>query len=277
MRILKKGILRYFKLVKVDLVFGIWKRAALLLINSVKVDLDTQHAGTVLGLIWVVLGPLLLLILYTLIYAVIFNVRVPEFTQAEYVINVFSGLVPFLAFSQALSTSAGSLSRGKALLFTSYPAEFIPAKAVISAYVIVIPSTILVLIGDFLLSEPSWYSLLVPVVIFLQMLFSIGLGFLLALLTLAIKDITLAIQYVVIALLIATPIAYTPGMVPPQLLPLFYVNPLFYFVSTFQHLILLNKPPGLDIILPGLVFTALTFFGGLWVFRRGRMALMDLV
>ena len=72
--ILKKGILRYFKLVKVDLVFGIWKRAALLLINSVKVDLDTQHAGTVLGLIWVVLGPLLLLILYTLIYAVIFNV-----------------------------------------------------------------------------------------------------------------------------------------------------------------------------------------------------------
>lgn len=249
----------------------------LLLLRAVGVELRTQHAGTVLGLIWVVLGPLLLLALYTVIYAVVFEIRVPALTRIEYVLNVFSGLILFLAFSQALSAASSSLIRDRKVLFSSFPAAFIPIKSVIVAYVILLPATVFVVLGDVAFSRPTWTLILVPIVAFLQLLFSIGIGFLLAVLSLVIRDITFVLQYVVVALLVATPIAYTPDMIPAHLKSLLYVNPLFYFVSANQHLILLNRLPPPQVIVPAVALAFAFFLGGLWVFGRARSALIDLL
>jgi len=248
-----------------------------LLFQAVAIDLRSQYAGTVLGLAWVVLGPLLLLILYTIIYFVIFNVRVPNLSRAEYVLNVFAGLVPFLAFAQALTASASSISKERKLLYSSFPSEFVPMKSVISAYLIIVPATVLILLGDIVFSTPSWTLLLVPVVALAQLMLSIGLGFFLATAALVLRDINFLIQYIVIALMVVTPIAYTPDMIPHGLKPLLYANPLFYFVSANQHLILLNTLPPWHITVIGLLLTALFFFGGLWFFQRVRATLIDLL
>ena len=255
---------------------NLWKKRKLLL-RSVQVELRTQYAGTLIGLAWIVVGPLLLLALYTLVYAVIFEVRVPNFTRAEYIINVFSGLVLFLAFAQALAVSASSMTKDRKLLFSSFPAEFIPAKAVIVAYVMLIPATAFVVLGDVVFSKPSLTLLWVPVVGVMQLLFTIGLGMMFALATLAIRDINFVIQYLVIALLIVTPIAYTPDMIPDRLRPLLYLNPLYYFVSANQHLILLNRLPPVEEVVLGTLVTALFFLGGIWVFQRGRAVVADFI
>lgn len=254
----------------------IWKQRRLLG-RSVRVELRTQYAGTMLGLIWVALGPLLLLSLYATIYTVIFNVRVPAFSQYEYVLYVFCGLVPFLAFAQSLPASSGAMLKERKLLFSTFPAEFIPTKAVIVAYLIVIPATIFVVIGDIFFSEPTWHLFLVPIVLVMQLLFSIGLGCMLALLTLVVRDINFLLQYVVIALLIVTPIAYTPDMIPGRLETLLYVNPLFYFVSANQHLILLNTLPPPTVMIVGTTLALTFFFGGLFLFRRAKVVLIDLL
>lgn len=248
-----------------------------LLWRAVKVEIRSQHAGTVLGLTWIVLGPFLLLALYALIYAVVFNVRVSNFSRSEYILNVFSGLVLFLAFSQAMTAATGSLSKERKLLFSNFPLEFIPAKSVIVAYLVLLPATGFVVAGDLLLSRPSWHLLLLPLVALLQLAFSIGLGSLLSLLGLVMRDISFLIQYMVIALLVVTPIAYTPDMIPAQIKPLLYLNPLYYYVSANQHLILLNSlPPAIEIAL-GTLMSASMFIAGTWVFKRARIAMMDLL
>lgn len=254
----------------------LWKKRKLLL-RSVRVELRTQYAGTIFGLFWIILGPLLLLALYTIVYGVIFRIRAPNFTRAEYIINVFSGLVLFLAFAQALAVSATSMARDRKLLFSSFPAEFIPAKAVIVSYVMLIPATAFVILGDVVFSQPSWTLVWVPVVGVMQMLFTIGLGMMIALATLAIRDINFLIQYIVIALLIITPIAYTPDMIPDRIRPLLYLNPLYYFVSANQHLILLNRLPPLEEVLLGLAVTVLFFLGGIRAFQRGRAVVADFI
>lgn len=259
-----------------DLAAPLWRQRNLLL-RSTFIQLRSQYAGSVLGLAWIFLGPLLLLSLYTVIYSVIFGVRVPNFTQAEYVLNVFSGLVPFLAFSQALSTSTSSIAKDKKLIFSAYPTEFVPIRAVIVAYVIVVPATLIVVLGDAIFSALTWTSLLVIPVLLMQLMFSVGIGLLLALAGLVARDIQFLIQYVVIALLIATPIAYTPDMIPAGMKSLLYANPLFYYTSANQHLILLNQVPPLEIIIPMLALSTLTFIAGLWIFRRARFAILDLV
>lgn len=248
-----------------------------LLARSVKVEIRAQHAGTVLGLSWIVLGPFLLLALYALIYAVIFQVRMAGLSRSEYILNVFSGLVLFLAFSQAMAASTNALSRERKLIFSNFPAEFIPAKAVIVAYLVLLPASFFVVIGDAWLSRPSWHLLLLPVVALLQLAFSIGLGCLLSLLGLVARDIGFLIQYIVIALLVVTPIAYAPDMIPQRIKPLLYLNPLYYYVSANQHLILMNSLPPLIEIVLGATVSLLMFAVGLWVFARARAAMMDLL
>lgn len=254
----------------------LWRQRALLL-RSVVVDVKTQYAGTVLGLAWVILGPILLLFLYSMIYAVIFRIRVPNFTVAEYILNVFSGLVPFLAFAQALAASSSALRKERKLLFSRFPAEFIPIKAVLVAYVMLLVGTIMVFIGDAIFSQATWTLMLVPIVALLQLMFSVGLGMILALVSLVFRDIQFIIQYVVIALLIVTPIAYTPDMIPGQLKAILYLNPLFYFVSAYQHLVLVNSLPPTHITVLCIGSALLMLSGGFWFFTRARQALSDLL
>lgn len=248
-----------------------------LLLRAVGVDLRTQYAGTVLGLMWVVVGPLLLLSLYTVIYVVIYNVRVSNMTRVEYVLHVFAGLVPFLAFAQSMSASATSITKERKLLYSTFPFEFVPMKAVMSAHLIMVPATILLFAGDIVFSQTSWTLLLVPAVALAQLTFTMGLGFFLASAALVLRDINFLIQYIVIALLVITPIGYTPDMIPAGMKPLLYANPLFYFVTANQHLILLNTVPPWDIVLIGSSLAIMTFLGGFWFFHRVRSTLVDLL
>ena len=259
-----------------DAVRTIWQHKKLLF-STTRADVKNQYAGTVLGIFWVILGPMVLLALYTVIYAFIFRVRVPEYTVQEYILNVFSGLVPFLTFSQALAMSATVMRRDHKLLFSSYPDIFIPIKSVLVAYVIVVPGTALVILGDMVVSQVTWTIILVPVVVMLQLMFSVGLGMLIALFSVALKDIEVMVQYVTIALLVITPIAYTPEMIPSGLKPLLYLNPLFYYTYANQFLILVNELPPLHIIVSGVVLSLSTFVAGLWFFTRARQALNDLL
>jgi lipopolysaccharide transport system permease protein len=201
----------------------------------------------------------------------------PGLSRPEYILNVFSGLVLFLAFAQAMGATTSALGRDRKLMFSSYPPEFIPAKAAIAAYLIMLPGTAFVIAGDFLLSSPSWHLLLLPVVALLQLCFSIGLGCVLSLLGLVMRDMTFLIQYIVMALMIITPIAYTPDLVPARIKPLLYLNPIYYHVSANQHLVLLNKlPPTIEIVL-GVGLSITMLLAGIWVFRRARVAMMDLL
>lgn len=254
----------------------IWENRVLLF-NTVRADIRSQYAGTALGLAWVVLGPIALLTLYSVIYAVIFRVRVPKFTIEEYILNVFSGLVPFLAFAQALSVAASVMRRDKKLFFSNFPAVMIPMKATIVAYVMLVVGSFLVIAGDIIVSKPTWTLLFVPVIAVLQLMFSVGLGMVIALLTLVLRDIEILIQYIVIALLVVTPITYTPDMIPGGLKSLLYLNPLFYFVSANQHVILLNTLPPMEIILVGTGLSLGMFLAGLWLFKKAQQVVNDLI
>ena len=248
-----------------------------LLLRSILVEIRAQHAGTVLGMAWIILGPFLLLSLYALIYAVVFDVRLPNFSRSEYVLNVFSGLVLFIAFSQAMTAATTSLSKEQKLIFSNFPSEFIPTKAVAVSYLVLLPATVFVILGDAVFSAPTWHLLLLPVVALLQLAFSIGVGCLLSLLGLVMRDIGFLIQYIVIALLVVTPIAYTPDMIPEKIKPLLYLNPLYYYVSANQHLILMNDlPPAIEVVI-GTAMSVAMFLFGIWVFKRARMAMMDLL
>lgn len=247
-----------------------------ILLRTTLTEIRSTFAGSMLGIFWVFMGPMLLLTIYALVFAVIFRVRPVDMSVAEYVLYVFSGLVPFLAFANALTIGALSLSSNKALLLnTVFPAELIPLRSVLVASVGLPAGTAILLVGDAAFSTLSWTWLLLPVVLVFQIIFVTGVCWMLSLLALLVRDIQHILMYVTMLLLVVTPIAYTPDMIPAKLLLLMYGNPLFYFVTCYQSLVILNAipPPPIVVITVGLSLG--TFCLGYNVCHRAKQVFYD--
>lgn len=247
-----------------------------ILLRTALVDLKGLYAGSLLGVFWVGMGPFLLLCLYATIYVVIFRFRPTEMTQAAYVLYIFSGLVPFLAFSSSLGSGAASLSANKqVLLNTVFPAELVPLRAVLVNSVSLLAGLAIVLVVDAVLDQASPYALLLPVLVVLQVMFSAGVVWVVALANLVIRDIQQGLTYLTLALLIATPIAYTPDMIPATLQPLIWINPLAYYVICYQHVLVLNTLPPAGIMIAATVAACVSFAAGYRMFQHAKQVIFD--
>src|SRR5207244_4901327 len=95
-----------------------------------------KYAGSILGMLWYPLYSALLLGSYCFVYLVVFRVRYRELGTYDFVLFVFAGLIPYLGFSEAVSTGLGSVKQNLALLRNAvFPIEFVPVKHVLAAMV----------------------------------------------------------------------------------------------------------------------------------------------
>lgn len=242
------------------------------------IEMRTSYAGSVLGLAWMVIGPVLLMSIYTLVYTVIFRIRPESMTVYDYILHVFSGLLPLLAFSTAITNGAISLSANKqVLLNTVFPSELVPLRSAVIGAAILPIGLAIVLVAAMLRGKVDVTLLLVPVVFLLQLLFQAGIAWLLSLITLVLRDVQHILQYVTIVLLVITPIGYTTDMIPHRLKVILYFNPLYYFVESYQQLIVFNRLPDMWILAVCAVQSLLVCSFGYWVFQRAKRAFYDYV
>ena len=247
------------------------------LIEGVLLDVRQQYTGSILGAFWAFLFPLLQLGIFAGLYTVIFKVRPTGLTEWEYVLLVFSGLVPLLAFNAILTSSAGSLIANKNLLLnTVFPAELIPLRSALAAHVPGLAGLGITLLLGFTLGRTSWQSILfVPLLWLLLVMFAIGLGWILSLLTLVAKDIQHALGLLLMLMTILSPFAYTPEMVPGTLKFILYLNPLSYFVLSFQQVIAYGSLPGLLPVFGSFIFGLGGFLVGYALFLKAKFLLFD--
>ncbi|QRN03378.1 hypothetical protein GH742_05580 [Legionella sp. MW5194] len=209
-----------------------------LLKNSIVSELAKRHAGSVIGIFWFILYPLLLFFIYSTLYIVIFRVKPTDMSTNTYVIYIMSGLLPFLGFSDGLTAGTTSLSSKKSLLLnTVYPSEFIPLQAVVVNCMTLFVGVLLLIIANLLCLRTISLSILVlPALIMLQVMFTTGIVWVLSILNLVLKDIQQSLSFVTMLLMIVSPIAYTPAMVPKTLKLIIYLNPFSYYVWSYQDL-----------------------------------------
>lgn len=244
-----------------------------LLVRVTRDDVRARYAGSTLGFAWFVLSPLLVLSVYAAVYLVVFRVRVEGLGPAEYVLFVFAGLVPFLATGEALSLGVPSVVANRGVIHgTVFPIDLIPARAVLSAQGVMAVGLAIVLVGSVALGRLRWTAALVPLLWLLQALFLLGVVWLLSLLNVVLRDLQNAVTLLLMLLLVASPIAYTPDMVPSRLRPLLAVNPLAWFITAWQDVLVLGRFPSLTHGLALVVLSVATFrFGGFFFGRVKRM------
>ncbi len=254
---------------------AIWRHRIILWRTSLA-EIRNLYAGSFLGTAWAVVGQLLMLGIYALTYVVILRIRPSDITTYEYILYVFCGLTSFLPFSGALTGGTLSLvSNRNVLLNTVFPAELIPLRSVIVASIGMPVGVVILVVSDAVLGSLTWTTLLIPFVMILQVMFVTGLVWVLSLLALVFRDIQHIIYYGIMMLMVVTPIAYTPSMIPPGLGILIYMNPLSYFVICFQYLIVLNTVPPLTLVTAMIFLSISVFVLGYAVCRRAKASFYD--
>jgi lipopolysaccharide transport system permease protein len=249
------------------------------ILNGTLQDVRQRYLGSVIGMGWAVLFPLLQLSIYAGLYTFIFKVRPSGLTEMDYVLLVFSGMVPLMAFNDALMGAITSLSVHKSMLLnTSFPVDLIPLRSALAAHIPQLSGLLITLLLGFALGRTSWQAiLLVPLFWVLLLMFAIGIGWVLSLLTLVARDIQHGIGLVLMTSMILSPFAYTPEMVPAAMKPIIYINPLSYFVLTFQKLICYGTVPT-PLLLVGTTLLGMgAFVTGFIVFQRGKKVFFDYV
>ncbi len=241
-----------------------------------RVELAKRHAGSVLGMSWVVLQPALLLSVYVFVYMVVLRMRFEGFSRFDYVLYVFCGLVPYLGFMEALTTGALSIKQNIHLVKNvMLPIELIPVRTVIVGMASQFVSIGLVLLLAAADGSLSWRAMLLPFVVGLQLLWLTGLTWILSSITVALPDVTYFINLFVFLLMFLSPIGYRPDMVPHGFAWIMYLNPIYYLTEVYRGTMLTGTSIKAAVIVVYIAMCTITFAIGGAFFERFRGVLTD--
>jgi len=241
-------------------------------------DLGRRYAGSMLGISWVFIAPAALLGLYGAVYLLIFRVHVPGLSGWDYVLYIFAGLVPYLMTAEALSGGVSSVVVNRSVLNnTVFPIDLAPVKAVLVAQGSMLVGMIATVVGVIAVGRAHWTLLLLPIVWALQVLALIGVTWVLSLVNVVLRDLQNLITLLLVMLMIASPIAYTPEMVPSSLKALILFNPFAYFVLTYQRILVLGQLPDPTTAVLLVISSVGLFVLGGWFFSRIKSVMIDYV
>ena len=243
---------------------------------TTRIELAKRYAGSSLGLAWVFLYPSLLLCVYLFVYMVVFRVRFPGFSQWEYVLYIFCGLVPYFGFVEAANSGCVSIKQNIHLIKNvMMPIELIPVRVVLVSVATQMVSTgilILLITGTGLL---SLHLVWLPVVVVLQLLALGGLIWVLAAIGIAFPDVGYFVNLFTLLLLFISPIGFTPDMIPDGFAFMVYLNPIHYMIEMFRASLLYGSVPSAGVLIPYVSMCVGSYVIGSTFFLRFKDHLAD--
>src|SRR5579859_1014352 len=232
-----------------------------------KRDLKVRYKRSVLGILWPMLNPLLMMVITTIVFSSLFRGSIVNFP-----IYMLSGYVVWAFFSQATISASSSILDTSGLSRKIYvPAALFPLAAVLGALInlllSLVPLGLLVVItgGAF-----SWALLFLPISLAIMTVFAYGLGLILAASSVFFRDTLYTYQVLLIAWMYLTPIFYPPEIIPKQWSSLIQFNPVFHLVQLVRAPVYGGVLPDLsDLVIAG-VFALVAVVYGWWYFEHSR-------
>lgn len=235
--------------------------------NIVSQDLRLKYQRSVLGFLWTLLNPILMMATLTVVFANLLGAGAGE-TWQEYCIYLFSGLVPWTLLAGAINDCAFCIIMNESLIRKIYlPKLVFPLTRVLINLI-----TFCLSMGAlFLLLVPlgarfSTPMLLLPAVIGLFTIFSAGLGILIAVMNTFYRDCSHLVNIILQAWYFATPILYYPEQFGRHLW-LMRLNPAYPFIRLFQSIIRYGEWPEPNVFLAATLIALVTLGVGYVAFK----------
>lgn len=246
-----------------------------------KRDVLGRYRGSVLGIAWSFLIPILMLTIYVFVFSFVFKARWggEDGSKLQFGLFVYAGLIVHSLFAESLSKAPlliiGNPNFVKKVVF---PLEILP---LVSMFSILIHSalSVAVLLLVQLLIEGSlqWTALFLPVVLLPLIVFALGLSWFLASLGIYFRDVTQLVGLVTTVLLFLSPIFYPATVLPEEIRPLLFLNPLTFMIEQMRDVVLVGNVPSWGRLgIYSLISLGVGWLGFLW-FQKTRKGFGDVI
>jgi len=246
-----------------------------LILTLVSRELKARYRGTALGFLWSFINPLLLLIVYSVVFTVILpnrtgTVEGVKLDGIEYAIFLFSGLLPWIWFSTSLIESSGVLFvHGNLIKKIQFPIEVLPIMVVFTNLVHFLLGVPILLAMILIFGKGislTWWLFFLPIALFVQFVFTMGLGFLVSALTVHFRDLKDILTNLLTLWFFATPVIYPFMSEAIQkhkvIVWLLTLNPMTHIIEAYHYTFVFGK-------LPHWKKLPITFIVGLGLFYLG--------
>ncbi|MBC8160479.1 MAG: ABC transporter permease [Roseiflexaceae bacterium] len=247
-----------------------------------KRDIEGRYRGSFLGLFWSFINPLIMLLIYTFVFGIIFQARLPEArtgSLGEFAVVIFCGLTAFNIFSECVNRAPtliiGVPNYVKKVVF---PLEILPVSTLGAALFHGSISFIILLIAHLLTNGIFyWTLLLLPIVLLPLICLGLGLGWFLASLGVFFRDISYVTTLVVQTLFFITPIFYILDAVPLSVRGFIQANPLTSVIDDVRRVVLWGQQPNWPFFYIVLAVCVLLMILGYTWFMKTKKAFADVM
>ncbi len=254
-------------------VINTWRNRALVR-SMVRRDILGRYRGSFGGIFWTVLNPLLLMLTYYFVFGLVLRARFPgDPSRAGFVLYFLAGMLPWLPFSEAAGRAPFVMMEHrnfvKRLVFPleTLPVNLTAAGLVTYAFAVVLFLVLLLVSRGAIPAAVAW----LPVLLVPQVLFTLGLCWFLAALGVYFRDLGQINGFLLTLWFFLTPICYPEASLPPQVLGLLAMNPLFVLVRCYRTILLEGSAPALGPLWKLWVVSIAAFvLGHAWFYKLRR-------
>ncbi len=261
-----------------------WAKFDLLRI-LVRRDLEARYKGSVLGNLWPLVNQLSQLLIYTYVFSIVLKVKLslnglPGNENLTFGLWLFAGLLPWIAFTSGLTQSAGSVvGQPNLVKKVVFPLALLPLIPILSAFIESSFGLMALIFFVAVISHTLHTTLaLLPLVWLPQLLFTAGLGYLAAGLTVFLRDIPQSLGVILNLWFYLTPLVYPAKVIPQQWRDwVFWLNPMAAIAEVYRDLVLVGEVKHWGEWGVSSMIAVVVFCGGLWCYRRLRPAFADVL
>lgn len=251
-----------------------------LIFQLVRRDFEQRFVGSAAGWLWGIIHPLVLLACYTFVFSFCFKFQPPPGQGTRsYALYLFTGMLPWLLFSETVQRSSTSMIENAGLITkTVFPAEVVPISVFFSSLIgHVLALALVVAVIAVKENHISPLLALLPVYVALLGLFAVGIGWIAASLQVYVRDTVQVLTVLLTFWFWLTPIFFAEDQAPEKFRFLIAGNPLVYAVRAYRRALLSYRPPDLgDLGILTLCACGTFILGGLF-FRHMKRGFADVL
>ena len=263
-----------------DIFWPIFKHSELIL-QLTKRGIQSRYRGSVLGMVWSLLTPLLMLLVYSFIFSVVFKAKWdhPGAEDANFGVILFSGMIIHALFTEPMVLSAHAITgNAQYVKKVVFPLEIMAwSTLLVSCFQALISFVILIVF--MLISGMTIHATLLwfPVIVMPMLLLSMGISWLISSMTVYVRDIAQLVGIVSTILLFISPVFFSIDRLPEKWQSAIYLNPISFIVDQMRKIAIYGEQPdwmGLGFYT---VLGLMVAWVGLALFQRLRSGFADVL
>lgn len=262
-----------------EMLIAIWNYRHFIF-SSIKNDLRSRFARSKLGALWMILQPLAQVAIYSLVLSRIMVAKLPGIdSHYAYSIYLLAGMQAWSLFSEIVTRSLTVfVENGGMLKKVVFPRVCLPIITLGSALVnnillFIVMMVVFALLGHFSVDALLW----MPLLMFVTAAFSLGLGLLLGVLNVFVRDVAQFMMVVLQLWFWLTPVVYMSSIIPARLHSMMQLNPMYWIVTAYQQTLVFSHQPDVRGLV-GVSITAFVLLGcSLVLFRKAAPDMVDVL